>query len=53
MIYFLMFDQFVLIDLQVMNDIFSHVRSICTHKSTGNDTLVFGTLEDPFSSTAP
>jgi len=35
------------------NDTFPHVRSICTHNSTGTDTLLSSTPEAPFSSTAP
>jgi hypothetical protein len=35
------------------NDTSPHVRSICTHNSAGTGTLLSGTLEAPFSSTAP
>jgi hypothetical protein len=35
------------------NDTSLHVRSICTHNSAGTGTLLSGTPEAPFSSTAP
>jgi hypothetical protein len=35
------------------NDTSPHVRSICTYNSTGTGTLLSGTPEAPFSSTAP
>jgi hypothetical protein len=35
------------------NDTSPHVRSICTHNSAGTGTLLSGTPEAPFSSTAP
>jgi hypothetical protein len=35
------------------NDTSPHVRSICTHNFVGTGTLLFGTSEAPFSSTAP
>jgi hypothetical protein len=35
------------------NDTSPHVRPICTHNFAGTDTLLSGTLEAPFSSTAP
>jgi hypothetical protein len=35
------------------NDTSPYVRSICTHSSAGTGTLLSGTLEAPFSSTAP
>jgi len=35
------------------NDTSPHVRSICTHNSTGTGTLLSSTPEAPFSSTAP
>jgi len=35
------------------NDTSPHVRSICTHNSTGTGTLLSGTPEAPFSSTTP
>jgi len=35
------------------NDTSPHVRSICTHNSAGTGTLLSGTLEAPFSFTAP
>jgi hypothetical protein len=35
------------------SDTSPHVRSICTHNSAGTGTLLSGTLEAPFSFTAP
>jgi len=35
------------------NDTSPHVQSICTHNSAGTGTLLSGTPETPFSSTAP